>query len=259
MPSLDVNSMVCGLLLLAACSGSPVDSEADPARRSAPASAAQAQYAVAPDPAARMYDHFEESIKIKDAIIAGDLAGVRTPARGLAERIGPYPESWRPFMSTSRRFARDAGAARDLRAAAQAAAGLANTCGDCHDALDAEVRLPGVEPLPRARRRDARKHMSQHQWAADRLWEALVTHSDAAWSTGAKALDGAPLNMKVLTADVKLPDDVIRLGDRVHALGAVARKTADWPTRASLYGQLLATCAVCHQAGHLTTSSRSPR
>jgi hypothetical protein len=87
--------------------------------------------------------------------------------------------------------------------------------------------------------------MLRHQWAADRMWDALVAHNDDAWTAGADLLVDAPL---FRDSKVELPEDLVKLGNQVHDLGARARATPTWPARAQLYGEFLATCATCHLA-----------
>jgi mono/diheme cytochrome c family protein len=222
-----------------------------PEREPLPAAPAPVRVSHEPPPgtAARMADHFEDARKIKDAVIAGELLDLRAPARRLAERADPVPASWRPFVAGNVELARAALAADDLDAAARAAGALAGNCGECHAAVGAGPRAPDPGAPPPSAPHDTARHMLRHQWAADQMWEALVSRSDDAWRAGAAALTDAPLRTDDLTADVELPADIARLGDRVHELGARARTTTPWPARAQLYGEFLATCATCHKGG----------
>ena len=194
----------------------------------------------------QMAQHFQDAVQIKDAVIAGDLAGVGPAARRLRERTDPMPASWRPFMTAKDELATRAVSARSLRAAARAAGGLANSCGECHEALGAGPRFESSTAPPDPAAHDAPRHMLRHQWAADRMWEALVSRDDDAWTAGAAALVDAPRLRADLTAHGELSDDVLELNAQVHALGDRARTTTDWPARAELYGEFLATCAACH-------------
>lgn len=195
--------------------------------------------------ASRMTHHFTDSLDVQRAVIAGDLQRLRAPARRLAERSDPFPESWRPFMTSNVRFAESALAAASLDEAARAAADLANNCGECHAAVGLgpdrlAVALPASDPA-------GTPSMLRHQWAADRMWDALISHSDAAWSAGADVLSAAPLRPEALPSDVVLPEVLEDLAGRVHELGARAQRSATWSERTALYGDLLATCASCHR------------
>lgn len=202
----------------------------------------------------RMEHHFADVLEVQQAVIAGDLAGVRSPARRLLERTDPQPESWQPFVADNLRLSESVLAARNLEAAALAVAGLANNCGECHAAVGMGPVLAAAAPPP-AVAGDASPLMLRHQWAAERMGDALVSHSDAAWRAGAEALADAPLPPSILPTDVNQPAVFDELARRVHDLGARARTTDPWSDRAALYGELLATCAACHRS---LASSRFP-
>ena len=204
--------------------------------------------------AGRMAHHFADVLEIRQAVIAGDLASVRSPARRLVERTDPYPESWRPFVADNLRLAGSTLAARSLEDAARAAAGLANNCGECHAAVGLGPDLV-TAALPAVDVRDVSQTMLRHEWAAERMGDALVAHSDAAWRAGAEVLAVAPLLPAALPTDVNHPAAFDALAARVHDLGAQAATIAAWSDRAALYGDLLATCASCHRG---LVSGRSP-
>lgn len=230
------------VLALSACAPEP-----EPPTQVAPAAAS------IPDPPPgtpqKMAEHYQDVVQIKDAVIAGDLAGVRAPARRLREVPGPIPESWRPYKIEEGELATRMLTAHNLRGAAQAAANLVNSCGECHAALAGGPRLapPATPPAPIPHQ--ARQHMLRHQWAADRMWDALVARDEDSWAAGAEVLADAPLLAEELTADVEVPEDLLELNQRVHQLGARARTTEAWPARAELYGEFLSTCATCHVSG----------
>lgn len=196
-----------------------------------------------------MVDHFTDAARIKDAVIDGDLRAIRAPARRLKDDPGPYPEAWRAYVATNVNYAAALLAAADRHAASVAAAGLARTCGDCHDALGVGPAFDPPHDLPASSPHDVLGHMHRHQWAADRMWEALIDRSEYAWMAGAAALVDAPLPRAELMQDVELPDEVLELGRDLHEIGALAGSTVGWSARAGLYGRFLATCAGCHQGG----------
>lgn len=202
-----------------------------------------------PQRSARMADHYRDAVQIKDAVIDGDLREVRAPARRLMDDADHYPEAWLPYVAANANYAAVLLAARDRHAAGVAAAGLARTCGDCHAALGVGPAFEPPHDVPASSPHDVLRHMHRHQWAADRMWEALIDRSEYAWMAGAAALVDAPLPRVDLTRDVELPDDVLELGGKIHEIGALAGSTVGWSARAGLYGEFLATCAGCHQGG----------
>lgn len=237
--------LACGLLLLAtACTGQSFELGRESVAGVAPGP--RISHDPAPGTAVWMARHFADVLEIQRAVIAGDLLGVRAPARRLVERTDPYPESWRPFVAGNLRLAESALTARSLADAAQAAAGLANNCGECHEAVGLGPGLGAAAP-PSADASDAPLHMLRHQWAAERMSDALVSHGDAAWRAGAEALTDAPLRPTILPTDVNHPAAFDALAEQVHELGARARTAASWSDRAVVYGELLTTCAACHR------------
>jgi mono/diheme cytochrome c family protein len=100
-----------------------------------------------------MSGHFAASLEIKDAVILGDLVGVRAPALRLDEGSDSFPTAWRPYVTVNRQLAAAARDAADLQGAARVAAELANTCGECHVATGHGPRFsPGRPPRWRRRR-----------------------------------------------------------------------------------------------------------
>jgi cytochrome c553 len=235
------------LVVITACS-SPATSS--PASEPAPTVEAAPAPAIPTGTAVRMLGHFEDSLLIRDAVIAGELADLRPPATRLATAIavGALPAAWQSHVQASTALAAKALDATSIAEAAQAAAGLARTCGECHTAVgDGPAFLPGEPPITDPN--EPKSQMLRHQWAADRMWRGLVARSDPSWQAGAAALTDAPLSIDAITADVELPDDLKLLGQQVHGLGQRALSTPEWPGRAQIYGEFITACATCHRGG----------
>jgi cytochrome c553 len=196
-----------------------------------------------------MADHFRDATAIKDAVISGEITDARAPAQRLTDDPDNYPASWRPFIAANAVHAKALLVTKDRRVAAAAAAGLAHTCGDCHAALGVGPRFDPPHDVPTSESHDPRQRMQRHQWAADRMWEALIDRSEYAWMAGAVALTVPPLDRSDLTQDVELADDVLELNWKIRELGTLASTTVGWDARATLYGNFLTTCAGCHQGG----------
>jgi len=238
------------LLLIVACTPPTPEHEPAPqARAIAVEHEAATPNATASVTGIRMADHYRDAVQIKNAVINGDLREVRAPARRLMDDAGHHPETWLPYLSANANYAAVLLAAKNRHAAGVAAAGLARTCGDCHAALAVGPAFEPPHDIPTSAGHDVLRHMHRHQWAADRMWEALIDRSEYAWMAGAAALVDAPLPRADLTQNVELPDEVLQLGDKIHEIGALAGSTAGWNARAGLYGEFLATCAGCHQGG----------
>jgi len=229
------------LVILAACDPGVLSADLQPTPSSRAASEPP------PGIGPRMKLHFEDSVRSKDAVIAGKLDELRAPALRLLEGEGDSPPSWRPYIAANIRRAKELLVAGDLNAAAVGAAGLARTCGDCHAAIRGPAFPARVAPTITSR--DPKQRMRRHQWAADQLWEAMIAHSDAAWSAGAAALTDTALQRADYPPEVEIEGDPIAVEDRLRALGARAATTRDWDERVVIYGGFLSTCAACHEEG----------
>ncbi len=194
-----------------------------------------------------MHGELLRAVAIRDAVISGELADTRAPARGLVETALPVPDAWRPHVEAMQKVAGEVLAAADVPTAAAATGRLARQCGACHTSVGArqDMTFPPAPPVAPG----ARPSMILHQWAAERLYQGLITNNDAAWKAGAAALVDAPLHIEELTADVELPEELHGLTKKVRDLGAAAKDATDPDARARLYGDLLASCASCHKGG----------
>jgi cytochrome c553 len=198
----------------------------------------------APEPGTRadhMQEHFAQVDAVRDAIISGDLEATREPAEWLAghESMEGIPEGWGQHVTQMQRSAQTVVAADDIAVAAAATADMAGICGACHQGLDEGAQFT-IVVVP-SEESGVVAHMLRHEWAVDRMWEGLIGPSDEAWDAGANALGEAALEPQ------DTPEEVGVLAARVHELGGEAVETTGFSARASLYGQLLTTCAECHQ------------
>ena len=193
--------------------------------------------------------HYQRVGEIESALIGGDLATARAAATWLAEHdeVSGLPESGTPWLATMRSTARTLASATDEVGAANAAALMIKTCGDCHHATGKGPRMV-VAPEPVEASTAMNTHVTRHRWAADRMRDGLIGPSDSAWNAGATVLAEQP----IYQADVGMRTGNFaaaeQLADRVMELGRRARATSDGYERASVYGEFLSTCAACHTA-----------
>ncbi|UCG75357.1 MAG: hypothetical protein JSV95_11570 [Gemmatimonadota bacterium] len=195
-----------------------------------------------PDPT--MTSHFDAAAGVHTAVILGDLDGVRTPAGWLAEHAPPdLPEGSEAFVAELQKYAARAADARNLEDAAYATGRIAQACGECHQAY---VRGPvPVLPPGAASGDDVAAHMVGHAWAVRRMWEGLVVPADESWMAGARALECQRLPPEAVAADDLEAADYLE--KRCHGLGSRAQLVSGASARARIYGELIATCADCHQ------------
>jgi len=176
----------------------------------------------------------------------GDLDEVKGDALLLAGlRIDvPSSELWRTMFDATKAAAARIAAASDLKEASLDIGALAKTCGDCHTVLGRPGKIVGEE---RAQGSSVPARMQHHQWASEQLWDGLVVPSDEAWNWGALALSETQLAPEQLTPGKTPAQRVADLTQTVRALGRRAVDVQRVDMRVDLYGNLLATCAECHQ------------
>ena len=177
---------------------------------------------------------------IRDAIARGDLDASHAAAASLVEYVtaNEHPDP-RSKVGEMVEAARRVEAARALPEAAQSFALLSEKCGACHAAFHGPRSVPGAAPTDTAA---LGPRMRRHEWGAARLWEGLVAPSNEAWSSGARVLSDAPLG-----SEGSVGNDDGHLAAMVHDLGLKAATSKEMGDRVQIYGQLLTTCATCHQ------------
>lgn len=196
---------------------------------------------------AHMKDHFFKATEMQVAVINGDLEAVQEPARWMAEHANSaaMPAQWEPHAEAMHDWALQAAEAPDIETAARATAGMGAECGACHRDLGAEVVFAEPEPLPEGE--GSAVHMARHAWASGRMWEGLVAPSGVAWDEGAGVLSEAPLAPAEIPAEIDVLAEVSEMEALVHELGAESVGLTGQAARARVYGEFLATCAVCHE------------
>ena len=203
-----------------------------------------ATLALAEPPRQRMEKHFDASMALRAALVAGDLAAGQAAARSIAglpawtpPATGPgaTPEDaavWRAGYDAVRAAAGSAAQAPDLDALGARVGQLAAACAACHQDTQGGPRPAPDEialyaPL-------VADHASRLDFASWFAWLGVVSPSDAAWSASLPALaalSGTP-------------------GGEAPARAALVARASVAPAseRPALYGQVLATCGRCHAA-----------
>ncbi len=194
---------------------------------------------------AHMLTHYSRISALQSAVIVADMATAQRSGRWLGEYVsaeGLTPRAVH-YMMEIRRVSTEIGRADDLVDLAAHTATLASACAGCHEETGGGPRLGGTPHVPHEEGRVP--HMRRHLWAVDRMWEGLLAPSDQFWQAGARALAEPPLTGWLHSSGM---DEVTPLAERVHELGAQAAQISDPSARAQLYGELIGTCATCHQA-----------
>lgn len=196
---------------------------------------------------AHMSTHYDRAGAVYRGLMNGDMDAAQRAAEWIATHpeIHHMPPGSEPYDGEVRAFAGQVAESSTLRDAANAAARMGTSCGECHRANRVEPRfLMGTAP-PGGE--GAMAEMARHVWAADRMWAGLLGPSDAAWMDGARGFQGGWLDTQEVLVD---PDDRIRMGAlvrQVYDLGAQAAHATQPRERAEIYGEFLTTCADCHR------------
>jgi cytochrome c556 len=132
-------------------------------------------------------------------------------------------------------------AAIDLPQAARALGEVGEACGACHVAAGARLAAPEIT-APTGD--GVRPEMARHDRALALVWSGLVRPAQADLDAGAAAFAASslqPVGTPAPAAATVLDDSVTRLASAV----AKATTPAD---RAARFGDVLGTCAACHNA-----------
>lgn len=213
---------------------------------------------------ALMTQHAKLAVATRDALIVGEPQQAREALASLADLmdVASYPGQGKDYAEAARAVAAQARKAESLEETALAFAALSQRCGECHYALNRGPAMK-LEPVPEGR--GLQVHMKRHDWAVQRMWEALLSNSPSTFKAAASVLSDAPLHGGV-EPDLENPPGVSEIANRVHDLafsvsveGEAGEDTyvpgPDEPREAppntrsqsEVYGLLLTTCSQCHQ------------
>lgn len=194
----------------------------------------------------QMIAHFDLAVELRDHAIHGELQSFRTTAEALA---GLDPADELPpeilLQLGPMRWEAQAGAnARTNEAAAQAAAEIARTCGDCHAANDIPLGARFASGVPGSAD-DVRRHMAGLDRITELLWEGLIGPSDRTWAAGAEALLEAGALPDEMLEELS-ERDVRFASDRLQRLAREAAAATEPDYRVRALGEIWATCSECH-------------
>ncbi len=191
-----------------------------------------------------MEGHYEVAILSHDALIQGDLEKVRSRLTRIVKQELPAsaPQSWRPHHTRLHEAVRGASRISSLESGGSVMGDVAEACGACHTALD--VGNIYYWPAPPEGDDEFETTMRTHQWATERLWEGVTGPLKEAWPRGAEALANIRL-FEDLGDSIK--DSLRKREDKLRGMGRKAKAAKGLHERAVIYGQLLTTCAGCHQ------------
>ena len=193
---------------------------------------------------ALMEQHYNAAISSHDALIRGDLKTLRSQLAKISTQELPAaaPQSWRPHHTRLREAARSAASVSSLDTAATVMSAVTEACGACHAAAGAGKIY--FWPAPPDKDNKLKTAMRTHQWATERLWEGVTGSLDEAWNRGAAVLAEARVFSDKRDT---VKSTLLAREAELRKMGQTAKETTGLHERAIIYGQLLATCAECHQ------------
>jgi len=201
----------------------------------------------APVPAATtpMARHDLLAIEVRDAIASGDRAAAQLAAAALAAvDVAPRAPRYDQKIAGMHAAATRVANATDISLALEFGE-LARTCANCHALFGGpttvSVQAPPA-PAPGAVRR-----MTRHAWALEQLWIGIVFNSEAPWLAGAEVLADPAVSSDELTPNKTTDVEIDALAASVQRIGRRAKVEYGPKPRAHLYGELLSTCARCHE------------
>ena len=190
-----------------------------------------------------MKEHFAEADAMRRAAIGGRLTELKGAATGLSgddwsPRLRP---TWQAHVTDVRAAARAVNTATTLDQGAAALASLGSACASCHRTVGGPAPVSAITVPAKSDERP----MLEHVGAEDLLWRGLTFPSDSSWIAGARALRNAP----ALGSDVA---QVAAVARRLQSLAQRAEFATE--TREQLYGEILRTCANCHEKAGVKTA-----
>lgn len=187
-----------------------------------------------------MAGHWASATAARDAVIAGDLAAAKAVGASFKDRPAEDDLIARDARKrlASRYLALER--ASDLPAAAKAVGEIALVCGGCHTKEGVTRSFEPPEP-------HGASAMQHHKAGAGWMWAGVVGSSNRLFDYGVKVLaEGnlVPGGMPLGTPDQRA---AAQLEIKVQDLAAAAGRTTDPKRRAALFGEMIGTCAACHQ------------
>jgi hypothetical protein len=239
------------LLLLVACAKQPDAPQGPPPAQPAATAPAAATapgdgHTSAPTLFAHMVEHYASITTARDSLIGGRLDVAQKELGWIATHTtDPRLAAGQQVMvEAMQREATAVFIAGTPGEGARALSRSAMWCGQCH--LAAGVTA-GVDDSPPPAGDGVLPHMLRHRWMVDRLWEGLIGPSDEAWTRGAAALVAEAALLPSATPHGEHRGYAVDVMSRyVHEAGEAAAEAKDPSARAKVLGDLLATCADCH-------------
>lgn len=185
--------------------------------------------------------HFHDLADVQRRLLDGKLQEARDFAFLLTTRDSdPSMQQWSEYTMAVADAAREVMHAPSTEEALRREVKVGLACARCHLATEREQNLAPPPELTNVAGLEGR--MARHKWAADRLWEGVITPSDERWRQGLEVLSAAPLVFSAASGESQLAESL----QRRALLELQQRDASSLEHRVTAYGELLVTCAGCH-------------
>lgn len=194
-----------------------------------------------------MAEHFRKAWSARDAVIRGDFDAAKRDVGWLAEHDqgAALPAHLRPKLDPMQQAANEFVETQSLTEAGAAFARMLHRCGQCHTEADGG---PEFEPAEPPEGEGVEVEMQRHRWAADRMWEGMVTPDPEAFARAAEVLAETPMGSAEMAEGTDAdPARLEALVSHVHEMAEQAEDAENEDARILAYGRFVASCAACHR------------
>lgn len=199
---------------------------------------------------ARMFRHFGQAHRIQTAALFGRMEAAEEAASRLRTDapVPGLPQGSEPYVQSLHESAARVEFAQYPEVLPAVAAQVADDCGACHEAFNVGplFAVGAIEDSP-----ELAGHMRVHAWASERMWEGLISRSEASWQAGAQALSGHRIEPDEYVPRVQHRGTAFMLSSRVHYLAESSLTLDSWEKRVGLFSRLTETCYECHNLAGL--------
>ena len=182
---------------------------------------------------------------VEHALVRGQLVDAKVSASAIANApIDAELDEWKRKTAHVRELAHEVATAKSADDALRGLPAVAVACAECHVATGGWPKLARAPHLPDDGPGTVAR-MARHQWAVDRMWDGMIGGDEETWRAALTVLAATPPPYAITEADK------VALGAELQRVATTAlqhRLVDTLDDRGRQYGELLVTCAACHES-----------